>query len=303
MEKRNRGPRFSLVLATVGRTEEPENLLASLRDQIYRNFELIVVDQNSDDRMAPILEPYGKSFAVRHVRTQSKGVSRARNLGLRNADGDLLAFPDDDCRYPRDLLYKVARTFAFDPDLDCVTGRSIDEEGNTSSGRFATVSGAVDKQNVWGRGISFTIFARARGVRDLRFDEELGAGADTAWGSGEETDYLLQILERGGKIYYDPALTVIHRSFVPPYNAETRRKAYAYGCGMGYLMKRYGYSQRAKAMRLARPFGGAILSAASFRTAKAGYHLNICRGRLKGLMTGETRSAAPIHLLGEEVGR
>lgn len=275
--------RFSLIMATVGRTEEVGRFLVSLNEQPHRDFELIIVDQNPDYRLYSILAPYRDVFPITHVRTTGKGLSRARNLGLGYVGGDVLAFPDDDCRYPPDLLSAVDRTLAARPELGGITGRSVDERGDTSSGRFASEPGPVDRLNVWGRGISFAIFVRAQSVRGLLFDETLGAGAGTRWGSGEETDYLLQLLGRGGKLYYDPALTVVHPSFIPPYDAGARRKARAYGCGMGHLLRRHGYPPRVKAMRLVRPLGGAMLSAASLRVAKAGYHWNVFRGRLKGL--------------------
>jgi glycosyltransferase involved in cell wall biosynthesis len=275
--------RFSLLMATVGRTEELHSFLASLREQTYRNFELLIVDQNPDDRLRPVLEEYEAEFPILHLRTDLRGLSRARNLGLELVNGELLAFPDDDCRYPPKLLATVAQTFAGRRELDGLTGRSVDEWGETSSGRFALAPGPVDRLNVWGRGISYTIFVRTESVRGLRFDEELGAGAGTTWGSGEETDYLLRLLERGGRIHYDPALVVVHPSFVPPYDAGARRKAYAYGCGMGYLLSRHGYPWQVKGMRLVRPLGGALLSAASLRVAKAGYHWSIFRGRLRGM--------------------
>lgn len=277
--------RFSLLMCTLGRTEELHGFLTSLREQTYRNFELLIVDQNPDDHLWPVLKEYETDFPILHLRTDIQGLSRARNLGLDHVSGDLLAFPDDDCRYPRKLLATVARTFASHHELDGVTGRSVDEGGETSSGRFAAKSGPVHKFNVWGRGISYTIFVRTESVRGLRFDEELGAGAGTVWGSGEETDYLLRLLEGGGRVHYDPSLVVVHPSLVPPYDARACRKAHAYGCGMGHLLKRHGYPWRVKGMRLVRPLGGAMLSAVSLRDSKAIYHWCVFRGRLKGLAT------------------
>lgn len=275
--------RFSLILATVGRAAEVEIFLDSLRGQTHRDFELVVVDQNPDNRLSNILGSYEDSFPITHARTRKKGLSKARNLGLEYCRGDILAFPDDDCGYPEDLLARVAERLASRPELDGLTGRSVGSQGETSSGRFSTRPGPVDKLNVWSRGISFAIFVRSRGVRGLRFDETLGVGAGTSWGSGEETDYLLRLLERGGEIHYDPELTVAHPASIPPYDAKARRKAYVYGCGMGYLLRRHGYSPGTKAMRLVRPLGGTVLSALSLRFGKAGYHWRIFKGRLRGL--------------------
>jgi len=104
--------------------------------QTYANFELIVVDQNDDDRLVPILKDYKEKFSILHLRSK-KGLSRARNVGLRYVSGDIVAFPDDDCWYPPDLLERVANFFEEHPGVDGLTGRSVDENGESSSGRFS----------------------------------------------------------------------------------------------------------------------------------------------------------------------
>ena len=52
--------RFSLVLSTINRTDEVRRFLTTLDSQTYRQFELIVVDQNKDGRLLPILKPYAE---------------------------------------------------------------------------------------------------------------------------------------------------------------------------------------------------------------------------------------------------
>src|SRR5215216_6425040 len=131
-----RGLRCSLVMGTVDETYKVGRLLASLDAQTHRNFELIVVDQNSDKRVAPILAPYKKKFPMLHIRSECKGLSKARNLGLQYVSGDIIAFPDDDCRYPPELLETVVQFFISHPEIDCLSGRSIDQDGKFSMGRF-----------------------------------------------------------------------------------------------------------------------------------------------------------------------
>ena len=50
--------RFSLIVATLGRTAELRRLLESLAVQTHQDFEVIVVDQNTDDRVSQILAPF-----------------------------------------------------------------------------------------------------------------------------------------------------------------------------------------------------------------------------------------------------
>ena len=94
-------PSFDLVVATVGRTDELGRLLDSLAAQDYERLRVVVVDQNDDERLAPILA--GRALQLEHVRSV-RGLSRARNAGLRLIEGDVVAFPDDDCTYPHGLL-------------------------------------------------------------------------------------------------------------------------------------------------------------------------------------------------------
>jgi glycosyltransferase involved in cell wall biosynthesis len=182
--------RFSLIVATVGRADQLQRFLTSVDAQTYRDFELIVVDQNSDDRVMLILASYQNKFPIHHLRTQEKGASRARNIGLQHVSGDVVAFPDDDCKYPADLLAMVARILDGRPKLDGVAVCSVDEEGRVSNGRLDERSGPINGSNVWARAIEYTMFLREQSVRGLRFDERIGPGAGTPLGAGAGTDYL-----------------------------------------------------------------------------------------------------------------
>ncbi len=273
---------FSLILATVERTDELGRFLSSLERQTHGDLELIVVDQNPDDRLVPLLASYRNRISIRHVRS-GRGLSRARNVGLQHARGDIIAFPDDDCVYPPDLLSRVAGYFESHPDCDGLTGRAMDLDGVSPIWRFEDVAGEVNKLNVWTRCTSFTIFLSRNIVRIVGdFDPALGVGAGTVWGSAEEMDYLVRCLYAGARIHFDPALVVLHPNPVGNHDARTISRGYAYGRGMGRVLRMHGYPFSFVFMRLVRPLGGTVLSLASGRFSKAMYHWAVFRGRLHG---------------------
>ena len=87
--------------------------LASLSRQTYRDFEVICIDDGSDDGSAAVLDEHTAQdarFAVHHL--DGEGVSAARNLGIAKATGDYIGFVDADDAVNPDWLEKAARTIA-----------------------------------------------------------------------------------------------------------------------------------------------------------------------------------------------
>jgi glycosyltransferase involved in cell wall biosynthesis len=274
--------RVDIVVATVGRTTELARLLESVAGQSYPHVRVIVVDQNDDDRVTPTLERLRERVPAVRLRS-SPGLSRARNIGLRHLEGDIVAFADDDCWYPSDLVESVVGLFEADPDRDGVTVMSVDEAGSSSNARWDTPGGPLSRDNVWRRAISYTIFLQRRLVEAVgSFDEELGVGAGTAFGSGEETDYLLRALEQGFTLWYEPALAVFHPQTRRRHDASTIRAGRSYGMGMGRVLRKHGYPRRVAAYHAARALAGSALAAASGRPAEARFHLAVARGRMRG---------------------
>jgi glycosyltransferase involved in cell wall biosynthesis len=272
--------KFSLILATVGRTAEVENFLANLDNQLYRHFEVIVVDQNEDDRLEPILRSYRASFPITYARS-ARGLSCARNIGLRYVSGNVIAFPDDDCWYDPDTLSNVASLFLDHPDWDGIAGRC-----KTPADSFHFLdrkSGCVDKFNVWRRAVSITIFLRDFVVKQVgMFDERLGIGADSGFCSGEETDYLLRALEKNYRIYYQPHLVVNHVDVIRMYDDKLAQKGYSYGRGMGYILRKHRYPLWYVGNVFSRALGGVFVAMLTFDTAKAKFYCSLLRGRLSG---------------------
>ena len=240
--------KFSLILATLGRTFQVKTLLESLDTQTHRNFELIVVDQNFDDRLEAVLAPFCDRFTINYLRSKP-GLSLARNVALPHVSGDIVAFPDDDCAYPSNLLKQAAQFFAAHHHLQGLVGRSVNPQGQSTSGRWDSEPGDITPINVWRRGTSFTIFLRQSAVAQIGpFDELLGVGAQTPWGSGEDIDYLLRAIATDCCLYYDPQFTVVHPTKPPTPQAlpqlnspKTFNKTRAYAMGRGRLLRKHRY--------------------------------------------------------------
>ena len=171
---------FDLVVPTLGRSAELDRFLGALEAQSYRSYRLIVVvDQDAEAGLEPTLAPYRDKISIQQVES-ARGLSRARNAGLREVTGDVVSFPDDDCWYPPDLLQRVADILERNPAWDGVTGRTIDESARSSLLLWQKQPGLITRENVWRTAVTVTIFLRRAVVERVgSFDETLSLGAGT----------------------------------------------------------------------------------------------------------------------------
>lgn len=277
--------KFSLVMGTVGRTVELERFLDALAAQSMPDFELIIVDQNEEAVLSPLLAKYPHLPRLRHLRVGFRGLSRARNAGLALARGEIVAFPDDDCWYPPDLLERIDAFFSSRPECHGVCGRSEDGQGRPNQIPWPAQPAVLSSRSVWKCAISYTVFLRADAVRSVgMFDESLGVGAGTPWGSGEETDFLLRALAHGYCLRYEPSYSVCHPSLSTVDDAALLHRARSYGRGMGYVLRKHGTPVWFCAWMLFRALGGAALALATLNFRRALFHWNVLRGRAGGLL-------------------
>jgi glycosyltransferase involved in cell wall biosynthesis len=281
-------PGFDLVVATVDRADALRTLLDSLERQTHPDFRLLVVDQNADDRLGAVIGAHPR-LSVERIRSP-RGLSRARNAALEHLRADLVAFPDDDCEYPDDLLERVARRFQLERDLDGLSGRSADRSGR-SAPSWKTDAAVLTRANLWNRARSFAIFLRREVVEQVgRFDERLGLGSGTISASGEEIDYLVRAVAAGARIAYDPDLVVYHqlRSLTP---SERLALCFRDGASIGLILRKHRYGPAMLLRMLLRPVGGAAVSLLSGDLGRARCHLRTLSGRVAGYRGG--REPAP----------
>jgi len=276
-------PLFSLVVSTKGRGADIDKLLVSLQSQTFRDFDVLVVDQNPDERLvASSSRDWGFSLRRLH-RPNDSGLSRGRNVGRRDSDAEFVLFPDDDCWYPPTFLAYAARRLV-ETRADVLTGRAADEAGRSINGRFETLAQPVGRDRVWTTQIEWVAVFRRSLLRALGgYDEALGVGAATPWQACEGQDIVLRALKLGAACWYDPDLYGHHAELqTTDPDAAMIRKGRAYARGMGYVLRLHGWGWGTRLYWVARPGVRAALSLLRRNLTAALYYQQVAIGRFEG---------------------
>lgn len=271
------------IVATLGRSDELKPLLSSLASQTHVPDEVIIVDQNGDDRLAPILASFEQKLPVKHLHLPTlRGVNNARNEGLSHASSDVVIFPDDDCWYPDDFIEHGLQIMK-EQSAEIVSGRAADKQGNDVNGNFQPFASWVDRQNIWQTQIEWVVFAKRSLLNSIQgYDPNLGVGA--YYGSCEGQDVSLRAIASGARQYYDPSLYGFHKPFDRGSfsNEALYAKARTYGRGMGYVQRIHNYSNRSAATWVAKSLARLAIAVAKLDFRDAGYYWNTAMGRFEG---------------------
>jgi glycosyltransferase involved in cell wall biosynthesis len=283
MSQNGHTPVISMVASTLGRSAEMVILLDSLCAQDDNDFELIVVDQNPDDRLVPVLAPYLDKLDIKHIRTNLRGLDRGRNLGAAQASGSWIMFPDDDSWYPPEFLKTLRGLMAREP-ADIYSGRSLNSDGAEIMVRFLQNDATISRENIWKVLIEWVIVFRMETFRDAGgFDDNLGVGSGTIWNSGEGQDLVLRCLANGAHGLFRRSLYGYHpehrESQTTP---EMIRKMHGYSVGFGYVMRRHGFSPLAMLPSILRPLAGIVIYTLTGKPAMARRSKIILQGRIEG---------------------
>lgn len=117
--------KVSIVIPTSNRGMDLKRCIDSLVAQTYKNFEIIVADDNSTDGTKELVERYSIKYPVRFVIRKKKGLVFARNLGWQIANGDIVTYVDDDIVASPTWLQEIVNTFRLSNKIGGVAGPTI----------------------------------------------------------------------------------------------------------------------------------------------------------------------------------
>ncbi len=112
---------LSVIVPVYNANKTLSKLLDSICNQSHQDFELIIVDDCSTDGTPEIAQTYGCKL----IRLpQNHGPAYCRNIGARNAKGNLLAFTDSDCEVDHDWLKNIQKHFSQN-EIEAIMGKLI----------------------------------------------------------------------------------------------------------------------------------------------------------------------------------
>jgi GT2 family glycosyltransferase len=278
----------SLILATVGRSDDVGRLIRSLSIQTDRRFELIVVDQNADDRLAPFINEGKKAgLELLHLRLDLPSLSGARNLGLAHASGEIVAFPDDDCWYEPNVVETVLAEFFNNVSLDGVIGCWVEQAAHSAKPKTGTLSGEAWRRFRGGDASSISLFLKRNLLTRLGgFDENFGVGR---WfGAAEETDFILRALSAGACLAHCLGVRVHHHYAVESTDAllTVCRNARKRARGTGAIYAKHGLDAWVVIRGLVAPIAVPLIRG-KLRAAIKGAYVTL--GRAEGLLSWKFR--------------
>jgi len=252
-----------------------------LEEQTHRDFDILVVDQNPDARLSPILAEFEGRLELSHLRC-APGASRARNVGIREITGQAVCFPDDDCWYPRGFLQQVSDFLTTRSDWDAIIGEVVDESGRPIL-PWRDRSGRVSKSMCWRRAACVACVLRTNVLQRIGgFDEARGGGADTPWAGGEDNDLMLRAIEKGFHVRYERDLRISHPPIFLSFDAESRSKRYRYSLGDGKQLRDHPMPLWWQALFFCVPVGRTIVAMLRLQGEEMRFHWATCVGRIRG---------------------
>ena len=199
-------PSISVVVCTYNGSKTIQQTLDSLSKLDYPNFEVVVVNDGSTDNTESIVEEYG----VKLITTENRGLSSARNTGARAAEGEIVAYLDDDA-YPTDhWLHFLAMGYGSG-DWAAMGGPNILPPGSKLMAECVSHSpgGAThvllsDNEAEHLPGCNLSV-RRDRLLEVGGFDPQFNT-------AGDDVDLCWRLQEKGWKLGYHPGAAVWHHS-------------------------------------------------------------------------------------------
>ena len=204
--------KYSIIVPVYNRPEEVDELLESLTEQRFRDFEVVIVEDGSSVPCRDIVEKYRDRLDIRYYAKPNSGPGQSRNYGAERSNGEYLLVLDSDCILPAGYLQAIEKELqsspadAFGgPDRAHASFSRIQKAINYSMTSFFTTGGIrggkkkMDKfyPRSFNMGIRKSTYEALGGFSPMRF--------------GEDIDFSIRLFKNGCKVCLFPSAWVYHK--------------------------------------------------------------------------------------------
>lgn len=202
--------KVSIITITYNRAFLIGKTIQSVIDQIYPDFEHIIIDDGSTDNTEEVIARFNDS-RIKYIKVPKKNnINIVRNIGLDNASGEIISILDSDDLWSKDKLQKVCHVFKTKPNVNCVIhnlkhfNKIIDEQGEFYNFKN-DFHRNIMKDLLFNKIFSYPILSIKKEYLDflqLRFDESK---------KDSQYDFYLKIAANDNVYYINEVLTYMKR--------------------------------------------------------------------------------------------
>src|SRR3990172_3694697 len=127
----------SVIVATYNRPDDLRECLTAILGAVYPVHEILVMDQSTNAESREVVDSF-RDNRLRYFHLDTKGKSRALNVAIRAAQGEILCFTDDDCIPVADWVKEIVNEFEGDQDIRVVFGQTLPKLVSSNAAVYAT---------------------------------------------------------------------------------------------------------------------------------------------------------------------
>lgn len=202
---------ISCIIITRNRKKDLEECIYSILEQDYDPFEIIIIDNNSEDGTGDIFHgEFLMAKKIQYIRlNENKGVAGGRNEGIKLAKGDICIFIDDDAIFSScDSFNKVVEEFERNSGLGILAFKSCNYyTKQLHRYEFPHIDKTIDPD----KRFETSYFVGVGHAIKTEVFKKIGVYPEDYVYGGEELDLSFRVLNAGYKIMYLPDVTVLHK--------------------------------------------------------------------------------------------
>lgn len=187
-------PLISIVIAVYNDAEFIEQAVDSAVNQTYDNLEIILVDDGSDETTKSILQKIKNKVTIL-ITQENQGQSKARNVGVENANGEYILILDSDDYFESTFCEKALVVFKGDEKIKLVSCiAKIFYQNNIKTELYTPLGGDVNNFLYTNGAIGNSLFKRIDFLNSGGYDENMKRGY-------EDWEFFIRLLKNGGNCF------------------------------------------------------------------------------------------------------